>query len=198
MTASPPPSSCSWVAGSIVLAPAIVLHYAVQAAADEDAGAPPATEAYPPAFTRRRTIGYRRPVNAHNDRHRAQARRRAPTAVVRLALGLFARNGYHETSMNALATEAGITKPVIYQHFRLQARPLRSTARADRRPTAHRHRRAIDRRRLSPPARRGRLRRLLPLLRRNPDAFSVLYGSSLGSVRSSSRKPVGCRTRSSP
>ena len=28
------------VAGSIVLAPAIVLHYAVQAAADEDAGRP--------------------------------------------------------------------------------------------------------------------------------------------------------------
>ena len=27
-------------------------------------GAPPATEAYPPAFTRRQTIGYRRPVNA--------------------------------------------------------------------------------------------------------------------------------------
>ena len=34
-----------------------------------------------------------------------------------VALGVFARNGYHETSMNALASEAGVTKPVLYQHF---------------------------------------------------------------------------------
>lgn len=33
------------------------------------------------------------------------------------ALQVFARDGYHETSMNALATEAGVTKPVLYQHF---------------------------------------------------------------------------------
>ena len=34
-----------------------------------------------------------------------------------IALKVFARDGYHETSMNALATEAGVTKPVFYQHF---------------------------------------------------------------------------------
>ena len=34
-----------------------------------------------------------------------------------IALKVFARDGYHETSMNALATEAGVTKPVLYQHF---------------------------------------------------------------------------------
>jgi len=34
-----------------------------------------------------------------------------------IALQVFAREGYHETSMNALATEAGVTKPVLYQHF---------------------------------------------------------------------------------
>ncbi len=30
---------------------------------------------------------------------------------------VFARSGFHETSMNDVATEAGVTKPVLYQHF---------------------------------------------------------------------------------
>ena len=34
-----------------------------------------------------------------------------------ISLRVFARDGSHETSMNALATEAGVTKPVLYQHF---------------------------------------------------------------------------------
>jgi AcrR family transcriptional regulator len=34
------------------------------------------------------------------------------TAVV-----VFARNGYHDTSMNDIAEAAGVTKPVLYQHF---------------------------------------------------------------------------------
>ena len=34
------------------------------------------------------------------------------TAVV-----VFARNGYHDTSMNDIADAAGVTKPVLYQHF---------------------------------------------------------------------------------
>ncbi|HEX6236430.1 MAG TPA: TetR/AcrR family transcriptional regulator [Acidimicrobiales bacterium] len=34
-----------------------------------------------------------------------------------VALGLFADRGYHATSMNDIAVEAGVTKPVLYQHF---------------------------------------------------------------------------------
>lgn len=34
-----------------------------------------------------------------------------------VALDVFARHGYHETSMNGVADAAGITKPVLYQHF---------------------------------------------------------------------------------
>ena len=34
-----------------------------------------------------------------------------------VALATFARNGYHETSMNDIADAAGVTKPVLYQHF---------------------------------------------------------------------------------
>ena len=35
-----------------------------------------------------------------------------------VALRLFAERGYHPTSMNDLAEAAGVTKPVLYQHFR--------------------------------------------------------------------------------
>ena len=34
-----------------------------------------------------------------------------------VALGVFARSGYHGTSMNDVADAAGVTKPVLYQHF---------------------------------------------------------------------------------
>lgn len=33
------------------------------------------------------------------------------------AVGVFAENGYHATSMNDVADAAGVTKPVLYQHF---------------------------------------------------------------------------------
>lgn len=33
------------------------------------------------------------------------------------AIEVFARNGFHETSMNEVAEAAGVTKPVLYQHF---------------------------------------------------------------------------------
>src|ERR1700716_3978731 len=35
-----------------------------------------------------------------------------------VALRVFAERGYHPTSMNDLAEAAGVTKPVLYQHFR--------------------------------------------------------------------------------
>ena len=33
------------------------------------------------------------------------------------ALAVFSRDGYHGTSMNDVAVAAGVTKPVLYQHF---------------------------------------------------------------------------------
>jgi AcrR family transcriptional regulator len=33
------------------------------------------------------------------------------------ALSTFARSGYHDASMNDIAEAAGVTKPVLYQHF---------------------------------------------------------------------------------
>jgi AcrR family transcriptional regulator len=34
-----------------------------------------------------------------------------------VALEVFSRNGFHATSMNEVAEAAGVTKPVLYQHF---------------------------------------------------------------------------------
>jgi AcrR family transcriptional regulator len=34
-----------------------------------------------------------------------------------VALAVFAQQGYHSTSMNDVAEAAGVTKPVLYQHF---------------------------------------------------------------------------------
>lgn len=37
--------------------------------------------------------------------------------LLRTAVPVFADNGYHATSMNEVAEAAGVTKPVLYQHF---------------------------------------------------------------------------------
>jgi AcrR family transcriptional regulator len=34
-----------------------------------------------------------------------------------VAIDAFAKSGYHSTSMNEVAAAAGVTKPVLYQHF---------------------------------------------------------------------------------
>jgi AcrR family transcriptional regulator len=37
--------------------------------------------------------------------------------LLEVALAVFGRHGFHHTSMNDLAEAAGVTKPVLYQHF---------------------------------------------------------------------------------
>ena len=99
-----------------------------------------------------------------------------------IALGIFAHNGYHETSMNALATKAGVTKPVLYQHFaskhELFAQLLSRTG--DRLHAAIAERSAgVD----TPRQRvEAGFVAFFHFFDEHPDAFSVLYGSSLGSV----------------
>lgn len=44
------------------------------------------------------------------------ARRRRQ--LLDVALQVFAERGFHDTSMNDIAEAAGVTKPVLYQHFR--------------------------------------------------------------------------------
>ena len=51
-----------------------------------------------------------------------ELRQRMPAAARRsqlleVALARFAAGGYHETSMEEIADAAGVTKPVLYQHF---------------------------------------------------------------------------------
>lgn len=59
-----------------------------------------------------------RPTNSRM----GEMRQRMPAAARRsqlleVALGRFAAGGYHETSMEEIADAAGVTKPVLYQHF---------------------------------------------------------------------------------
>lgn len=37
--------------------------------------------------------------------------------ILEVAVSVFARYGFHEASMNDVADAAGVTKPVLYQHF---------------------------------------------------------------------------------
>ena len=37
--------------------------------------------------------------------------------LLTIAVEVFAQNGYHNSSMNDVAEAAGVTKPVLYQHF---------------------------------------------------------------------------------
>ncbi|MGE3326101.1 MAG: TetR/AcrR family transcriptional regulator, partial [Acidimicrobiia bacterium] len=37
--------------------------------------------------------------------------------LLRVALTMFSSKGFHSTSMNDVAEAAGVTKPVLYQHF---------------------------------------------------------------------------------
>mgnify|MGYP003475868371 CR=1 FL=1 len=37
--------------------------------------------------------------------------------ILDVSVQVFARNGFHSTSMNDVADAAGVTKPVLYQHF---------------------------------------------------------------------------------
>jgi AcrR family transcriptional regulator len=51
-----------------------------------------------------------------------EAKQRMPAAARRsqlmsVATGKFAAKGYHDTSMDEIALAAGVTKPVLYQHF---------------------------------------------------------------------------------
>ena len=39
------------------------------------------------------------------------------TQLIETAIDVFAANGYHETTMDDVAAAAGVTKPVVYQHF---------------------------------------------------------------------------------
>ena len=49
-----------------------------------------------------------------NVRLTAAARREQ---ILDVSVQVFARNGFHSTSMNDVADAAGVTKPVLYQHF---------------------------------------------------------------------------------
>ena len=59
--------------------------------------------------------GARQVARAGTARLPAAERRRQ---LLQVALETFAAKGFHDTSMNEVADNAGVTKPVLYQHFK--------------------------------------------------------------------------------
>ena len=91
---------------------------------------------------------------------------------------MFARHGYHETSMSALAAEAGVTKPVLYQHF-ASKHDLFAEVLAE---TGDRLMRAIEASEVEETPRRrveAGFRSFFRFFEEQPAAFDVLYGTSV-------------------
>ena len=53
-------------------------------------------------------------TGARNQRLPRSARR---ALLLEAALAAFAENGYHQAAMDDIADRAGVSKPVLYQHF---------------------------------------------------------------------------------
>ena len=118
-------------------------------------------------------------VTATQTRLPAAERRRQ---ILDVALEVFARHGYHDTSMNALASEAGVTKPVLYQHF-VSKHDLFEVLLTE---TGDRLMRAIEAAEAEETPRRqveAGFRAFFHFFDERPAAFSVLYGSSLAVTR---------------
>ena len=98
--------------------------------------------------------------------------------ILDVAIETFARSGYHDTSMNAIAREAGVTKPVLYQHF-ASKHELFELLLAE---TGDHLLKAIEAAAVEDTPRRrveAGFRAFFHFFEARPSAFSVLYGSSL-------------------
>ena len=104
-------------------------------------------------------------------------RRRPARAAARGRPDTFARAGYHETSMNDVADAAGVTKPVLYQHFEskrdLYQALLDDVGHRLRHGDHHRHR---GRRERSPAAPSAGSAAYFRWVAENRDAFLLLFG----------------------
>ncbi|MCC6435990.1 MAG: TetR/AcrR family transcriptional regulator [Acidimicrobiales bacterium] len=106
---------------------------------------------------------------------------RLPAAVRRrqlldVAIGVFSTKGFHATSMNDVAEAAGVTKPVLYQHFRSK-RDLYLAALND---VGDRLRQSIEKVTAEASSPREQvtagLRAYFRFVDENTDAFSLLFG----------------------
>ena len=107
---------------------------------------------------------------------------RMPAAVRRrqlldVAIGVFARHGFHSTSMVEVAEGAGVTKPVLYQHF-ASKRALYLEALGE---VGLRLRQAIEKATTDAPGPREQVERGLDaffhFVADEQDAFTLLFGS---------------------
>ena len=115
--------------------------------------------------------------------------------VLDVGLEVFGRHGYHQTSMSALAAEAGVTKPVLYQHF-ASKHDLFAEVLAE---TGDRLMRAIEASEVEETPRRrveAGFRSFFRFFEEQPAAFDVLYGTSVAVDPDFRRTPDGSGTRS--
>ena len=88
--------------------------------------------------------------------------------LLAVACELFARSGFHDTSMDDIAEAAGVTKPVLYQHFPSKRALYGELLDDTGRQLLDRLAEATEPRDIGPRAGRGRLPRLLPVRGRRP------------------------------
>ena len=121
-------------------------------------------------------VGAAHGVRLTNRTRRSGFRRRAASPAARRRPRGVRRARLHGTSMNEVAEAAGVTKPVLYQHFRSK-RELYLELLED---VGGRLEEAIVKATADAggpaPAGRGRLPRLLPVRGRRAGAFSLLFG----------------------
>ncbi len=108
------------------------------------------------------------------------ADRRAQLLVV--ALDVFGAQGYHNTSMNAVAEAAGVTKPVLYQHFASKQELFLELLR----DTAHQVAHVVTAEVVATGDQRGQVNAGMAAyfgyFAANPSAFTVLFGDGVRAV----------------
>ena len=121
------------------------------------------------------------------------------TQLLSVAVEVFGERGFHATSMDEVAEAAGVTKPVLYQHFPSKRALYRElldevdaqlVARSSKRPPA---------RRAGASGCEAGLRRLLPVRRREPGRVpAAVRRVGAQRRRSSPSSPSGRSTASPP
>jgi AcrR family transcriptional regulator len=114
------------------------------------------------------------------DRKRTVARRRLSAAarrdlILAAAKRLFARRGYTLTSLDQVAAAAGVTKPVVYDHFRSKQQLYFALMRALRDELVTSATRSLAEQRAAPQAFRAAIGNFFRQVERDPAMVAILF-----------------------
>lgn len=68
-------------------------------------------------FLTNRSVNYKIEMSPRTKKQFEEIRRKSTEAIKTAAMELFARNGYHSTSISQIAKEAGVSKGLLYNYF---------------------------------------------------------------------------------